>query len=229
MARLPRPVVAGVPLHITQRGNNRLRCFFVDADYMVYLDLLQQAAREAQCLIHAYVLMTNHVHLLLTPCDEYGPGALMKFVGERFVPYVNRRHARTGTLWEGRFRSCLVQTERYLMVCQRYIELNPVRARIVGDPIVYPWSSFRRHAHGQENPLITPHELYSKMGADPLSRQQAYRDLCAEALDDDTVEEVRRATKSNLALGNDAFTGRMADLMGHSMTPREGGRPRTRY
>ncbi len=229
MARLSRPVVANVPLHITQRGNNRLRCFFAESDYLVYLDLLSRAAREADCRIHSYVLMTNHIHLLLSPGDERGPAFLMKFLGERYVQYVNRRHSRTGTLWEGRFRSCLVQSERYLMVCQRYIELNPVRAQMVNDPFSYPWSSYRHHAYGEKSSLVTPHELYGRMGADPLLRQRAYRELCAEALDDDALSEVRRATKSNLALGSETFMEQMADLMGRSMTPGEGGRPRRYY
>lgn len=229
MARLSRPVVANVPLHITQRGNNRLRCFFGDSDYLVYLDLLNRAAREADCRIHSYVLMTNHIHLLLSPDDERGPAFLMKFVGERYVQYVNRRHSRTGTLWEGRFRSCLVQSEQYLMVCQRYIELNPVRAQMVNDPSSYPWSSYRYHANGEESSLVTPHELYGRMGADPLLRQRAYRELCADALDDDAVSEVRRATKSNLALGSETFTEQMADLMGRSMIRGEGARPRRYY
>lgn len=229
MARLSRPVVANVPLHITQRGNNRLRCFFVDSDYLVYLDLLSRAAHAADCKIHSYVLMTNHVHLLLSPADEHGPAFLMKFLGERYVQYVNRRHTRTGTLWEGRFRSCIVQSERYLMVCQRYIELNPVRAQMVDDPVSYRWSSYRHHAYGEESALVTPHELYGRMGADPIGRQRAYRELCAEALDDEALSEVRRATKSNLALGNESFTDQMADLVGRSMSPLESGRPRKYY
>lgn len=229
MTRLSRPVVANVPLHITQRGNNRLRCFFGDSDYMVYLDLLNKAAGEANCLIHAYVLMTNHVHLLLSPSDERGPAKLMKYVGERYVPFVNRRQARTGTLWEGRFHSCLVQSEQYFMACQRYIDLNPVRARIVVDPYAYLWSSYRHNAHGEASELLTQHETYEAIGEAPLMRQQAYRALCGEALDDDTLEKIRRATKSNLAFGCETFTSQMADLIGRSMTPRDGGRPRKHY
>lgn len=229
MSRLSRPVVANVPLHITQRGNNRLPCFFGDSDYLVYLDLMSKAAHEANCAIHAYVLMTNHIHLLVSPSDEQGPARLMKYVGERYVPYVNRRHSRSGTLWEGRFRSCLVQSERYLMVCQRYIELNLVRARMVSDPGGYSWSSYRSNANGEQNALITPHPLYCRLSADPLLRQQAYRALCDEALGDEALEEVRRATKCNMALGCEAFTDSMAGLLGRAMTPLESGRPRKHY
>ncbi|MDB5936693.1 MAG: transposase, partial [Massilia sp.] len=150
MARAPRPVLPDVPLHITQRGNNRLNCFFGEIDYLVYLELLRAAAQDASCDLHAYVLMTNHVHLLITPKDERGPASLMKSLGERYVQYVNRRYARTGTLWEGRYHSCLVQSERYLMVCQRYIELNPVRAMLADNPARYQWSSFLCNAYGKE-------------------------------------------------------------------------------
>jgi putative transposase len=180
---------------------------------MVYLDLLGRAARQAACQIHAYVLMTNHIHLLLTPTDELGPAALMKSLGERYVKYVNRRYARTGTLWEGRYRSCLVQSERYLMVCQRYIELNPVRANLVSDPVHYPWSSYRCNAHGEEGGLVTPHELYGRLGHDEASRAGAYRELCRQILTEDTLTQVRRATHRSLAFGNRAFADQMVQLL----------------
>jgi putative transposase len=210
MSRQSRPVVPEIPLHITQRGNNRLRCFFSDSDFMVYLDLLGIAARRTACQIHAYVLMTNHIHLLLTPTDEQGPAAMMKSLGERYVKYVNRRYSRTGTLWEGRYRSCLVQSERYLMVCQRYIELNPVRAKLVNDPFHYPWSSYLRNAHGKECGLVTPHELYSRLGNDKASRESSYRELFSEILTEDTLDQLRRATHRSLAFGNRAFADQMA-------------------
>jgi putative transposase len=216
-------------MHITPRGNNRLRCFFSDSDHLVYLELLGKAAHETGCLVHAYVLMTNHIHLLVSPSKEQGPGMMMKSLGEQYVSYVNRRQTRTGTLWEGRFRSCLVQTERYLMVCQRYIELNPVRAQMVSDPAAYSWSSYHRNAHGDANAVVTPHELYDRSGGDAIARQKAYRDLFDEALSVDTLKEVRRATHANSALGNDAFKDHIADLTGRSMTLRDGGRPRKHY
>jgi putative transposase len=209
MARPPRPVVPDVPLHITQRGNNRLDCFFAETDYLVYLDLLSNAAYAASCELHAYVLMTNHVHLLVSPKDERGPSLLMKSLGERYVQYVNRRYARTGTLWEGRFHSCLVQTERYLMVCQKYIELNPVRAKLANDPVGYPWSSYRRNGHGEENRIVTPHDLYVRLGKDPQSREQAYRALFKDELAENTLFEVRRATHHTRFLGSPDFREEM--------------------
>lgn len=226
MPRQSRPVIPEVPLHITQRGNNRLRCFFEETDFLVYLNLLHAASIQAACSVHAYVLMTNHVHLLVSPTDEQGPATLMKSLGERYVQYVNRRYARTGTLWEGRYHSCLVQCERYLMVCQRYIELNPVRACLVCEPASYPWSSYHHNAHGQESKLVTPHELYSRMGNDPASRQNAYRALFEELLGSDVMDLVRRATYGNHALGTPEFTEQLTQRLGRDVTPRENGRPR---
>ena len=225
MPRHPRPVLADVPLHITQRGNNRLKCFFGDGDFEVYLDLLQRAAELAHCEVHAYVLMTNHVHLLVSSSNTNGPAKLMKSLGERYVQYVNRRYARTGTLWEGRYRSCLVQSERYLMICQRYIELNPVRAQLVSHPADYPWSSYRRNAHGEGRAVITPHELYGRLGFDPVSREIAYRAMFKNALPEKTINKIRRATDSNNALGSPRFTERMACKLELPFLSRVNGRP----
>ncbi|MDL2355310.1 MAG: transposase [Pseudomonadota bacterium] len=226
MPRQSRPVIPEVPLHITQRGNNRLQCFFEEADFLVYLNLLRAASIEAGCQVHAYVLMSNHVHLLVSPSDEHGPAMLMKSLGERYVQYVNRRYARTGTLWEGRYHSCLVQCERYLMVCHRYIELNPVRARLVSEPAGYPWSSYQHNAHGRENRTVTAHALYSRMGSDPASRQIAYRALFDEVLAGDILERVRRATHGNHALGTPEFTDQLGQQLGRDVMPKVIGRPR---
>lgn len=213
MPRHPRPVIPEVPLHIIQRGNNRQICFFGNADFMVYLDLLGEAAERTSCRIHAYVLMTNHIHLLLTPSDERGPAALMKSLGERYVRYVNRRHGRTGTLWEGRYRSSLVQSEHYLMACQRYIELNPVRADMVADPFQYPWSSYRCNALGEGNGLVTPHELYRQLGDDAEARKLAYRALFEEVLSADTLNDLRQAVHCGVALGNLQFKDHVVKLL----------------
>lgn len=228
MPRQPRPIIPEVPIHITQRGNNRLKCFFSDTDFLVYLELLLNAALQAGCEVHAYVLMTNHIHLLVSSKDRCGPAALMKSLGERYVQYVNRHHARSGTLWEGRYHSCLVQCERYLMVCQRYIEMNPVRAHMVAHPASYQWSSYRRNALGERDALVTPHELYSRLGEDPNSRECAYRALFDDALTLSTIDEVRRATNGNLALGTKNFTDEMASILGRPLTRQLGGRPKKR-
>jgi putative transposase len=228
MPRLSRLVIPDVPLHITQRGNNRLKCFFENTDFVVYLKLLRTAAIQADCRVHAYVLMSNHVHLLVSPSHEYGPAMLMKALGERYVQYVNRRYSRTGTLWEGRYHSCLVQCERYLMACQRYVELNPVRASAVNEPADYPWSSYRHNAQGHPDKLVTPHELYGRLGKDPASRQSAYRALFDEVLGSDALRQVRQATHGNKAFGSPEFAAQFAQMVGRRLALRNAGRPRKR-
>jgi putative transposase len=201
MTRRPRLVLSAVPLHIIQRGNNRAPCFACETDYLVYLALARQYAAEAACQIHAYVLMTNHVHLLLSSESTTGPSVLMRRLGQHYVQYFNRNHGRTGTLWEGRFRSCLVESERYLLICQRYIELNPVRAGMVAEPGQYLWSSYRANALGVDDSLLTPHLIYTGLGKHGGERHAAYRSLFMEALPDDMLARIRRASNSNTAFG----------------------------
>jgi putative transposase len=224
MPRRPRPVLAEIPLHIIQRGNNRTRCFFGDADHLVYLDLLKRCAVDAQCLVHAYVLMSNHVHLLVTPQTRTSPAALMKALGQRYSQYVNRRYHRTGSLWEGRYKSSLVDHARYLLVCQRYIELNPVRAQMVTHPSHYPWSSYRTNAHGHPSELITPHLVYTALASHPVAREQAYRQLFEIPLPDETLNQVRRAACGNFVLGDACFAAAMAQSLGCEVIPRRSGR-----
>ncbi len=163
--------------------------------------MLRECAFDSGCAVHAYVLMTNHVHLLLSPDDGESASTLMQRLGQRYVQYFNRRHARTGTLWEGRFRSCPVQDDRYFLVCHRYIELNPVRARMVDAPAEYRWSSHMANAYGHENPLVTPHLVYESLGADTVMRQFAYRHLFSETLSPELIDDVRRASNGNRTLG----------------------------
>jgi putative transposase len=201
---MPRPrrvILPSVPLHVIQRGNNRIPCFASHNDYLVYLDMLRECAFDCGCAVHAYVLMSNHVHLLLSPEDADGVSTMMQRLGGRYVLYFNRRHARTGTLWEGRFRASVVQDERYLMICHRYIELNPVRACMVDAPADYPWSSHQANAFGRQDTLLTPHSLYTRLGKDPATRQAAYRHLFNEALSSEALDQLRQAGKSNRPLG----------------------------
>lgn len=228
MSRRPRLVLSGTPLHIIQRGNNRGYCFFAESDYLVFLDLLRDCAAEADCDVHAYVLMTNHVHLLLSPGNVQGPAALMQRLGQRYVQYVNRRHARTGTLWEGRFRSCLVGDERYMLICQRYIELNPVRARIVDDPALYRWSSYGINALGQHSEWLLPHTAYAALARQDEARRGAYRELFREVLPDEMLERIRFASNGNFAFGNEEFSDAAAKMLGCSVVPGSGGRPMKR-
>lgn len=226
MARRARLVIPGVPLHIIQRGHNRRACFMAGRDYRVYLSMLGTCAADAGCAIHAYVLMTNHVHLLITPGKSESAGKLMKALGQRYVQYINRHHLRTGTLWEGRFRSCIVDEEAYYLTCQRYIELNPVRADMVEHPRSYPWSSYRVNAEGLASQLITPHALYLRLAQSDQDRFNAYRELFQEALPSEAVELLRRATNGNYALGDVAFVKQAADVLARYVEPRRAGRPR---
>ncbi len=226
MPRRPRLVLPNIPLHLIQRGNNRQACFFADEDYLFYLDWLALYAGSTGCRIHAYALMTNHVHLLVSAQHDAAPGEMMKALGQRYVQYVNRTYRRSGTLWEGRFRSCLTQAEDYLLSCQRYIELNPVRAGMVEHPADYRWSSYRANAQGEENSLAVPHEVYAALGADAAGRQAAYRELFRHELEPGLVDEIRRATQGNFALGSPLFAEQVAAALGRRAVPGKSGRPR---
>lgn len=226
MPRRARLALPNVPLHVIQRGNNRQACFYADEDYRFYLDWLREYADKTGCQIHAYVLMTNHVHLLISATRPEAPGALMKALGQRYVQYVNRTYRRSGTLWEGRFRSCLTQEESYLLACQRYIELNPVRADMVAHPAEYRWSSYRGNAQGDPDALLKPHSLYLVLGKDAASREAAYRELFRYELEPGLVDEIRRATNGNYALGNAAFAEQVTTALGRRAVPGKSGRPR---
>lgn len=225
MPRRARVVLPNVPLHLIQRGNNRQVCFVADEDFRVYLDWLHEYAGKTGCRVHAYVLMTNHVHLLVSAGQEDAPGALMKALGQRYVQYFNRTYRRSGTLWEGRYRSCLTQAEDYLLACQRYIELNPVRARMVEHPAEYRWSSYRANAQGEASSLLDPHAVYLALGATPEARQASYRELFRYELEPGLVDEIRRATNGNFALGNARFSAEVAAMLGRRVTPGRAGRP----
>ncbi|MBP5987255.1 MAG: transposase [Azonexus sp.] len=226
MPRRPRLALPGVPLHLIQRGNNRQACFFAEEDYRFYLEWLAEYAGKTGCRVHAYGLMTNHVHLLISADNAGGTGALMKALGQRYVQYVNRVYRRSGSLWEGRFRSCPIQEEAYLLACQRYIELNPVRAGMVEHPGEYHWSSYRANGEGEENALIRPHGLYEALGQEATSRQAAYRELFRYELEPGLVDQIRRATNGNFVLGNERFATEVAAVIGRRVLPGKSGRPR---
>jgi putative transposase len=225
MPRRARVAVAGIPWHIIQRGNNRSACFYSEVDYLVYLDLLKQQTQKYSCDVHSYCLMTNHVHLLLTPETAEGPSLMMKHLGQRYVQYVNRTYRRSGTLWEGRFKSCLAQSDRYLLVCSRYIELNPVRAAMVEFPGQYPWSSYSSNANGKLDELISPHPLYLALGASSEDRCRAYRELVCMNYDNEINLEIRRATQGNYVLGDSKFSAEIAGTLGRRVLPGKSGRP----
>lgn len=175
MPRKPRMYLAGIPAHIVQRGNNRDTCFFSDDDYLFYSDVLGQGLRRYHVKLHAYCLMTNHVHLLMTPEDEFSISHVMQHIGRRYVQYINKTYRRSGTLWEGRHKASLVDADNYLLKCYRYIEMNPVVASMVETPERYRWSSYGWHAWGRSNEIIKDHVLYEQLGCTSDIKQQAYR------------------------------------------------------
>lgn len=210
MPRLPRFVIPGQSQHVIQRGNNRTPIFRAEGDYRYYLEKLQGASDKHQCAIHAYVLMGNHVHLLVTPGTEDGIGKMMQMVGRYYVQYFNYCYKRTGTLWEGRYRATLIDSEHYLLTCMRYIELNPVRAQgLVEHPSEYPWSSYRFNALGNQDALVTPHPEYQRLGTSEEERQAAYRQLFKARIPDTTLNEIRKATNKAWVLGSERFISRM--------------------
>ena len=225
MPRRARLVIPGIPWHIIQRGNNRIPCFYADEDYRRYLDDLGEMAEKYECALHAYVLMTNHVHLLLTPNREDSAALLMKHLGQRYVQYINRCYRRSGTLWEGRYRSCLVQSDTYVLTCYRYIELNPVRANMVRHPSDYRWSSYRMNGAGKPMSLITPHPEYLGLGMTDESRRENYRGLFRAHLDTEVMADIRRSTNGNYVLGNDRFKEEIARMLKRRVSPGRAGRP----
>lgn len=214
MPRRARLRFAGVPLHVIQRGNNRIACFFAEQDYRFYLHHLEELAQRFECSVHAYVLMTNHVHLLITPSETDSASLLMKHLGQRYVQYVNRAHRRSGTLWEGRFKSSLVQRQEYLLKCHRYIELNPVRARLVPHPRDYSWSSYRVNGDLHASALVTQHDCYVALGESPEQRAAAYRGLFRFEPDEEELNDIRSAANGGFALGNQRFKDEISARLG---------------
>lgn len=226
MARLPRLDMPGVPQHVIQRGNNRTTCFFNPADYTFYLASLGEAAQKAHCAVHAYVLMTNHVHLLVTAEVPGGLSLMMQSLGRRYVRYINRLYNRTGTLWEGRFKSSLVESERYFLTCARYIELNPVRAAMVQNPADYPWSSYTAHAYGGGEPWLVHHACYTHLGPNARGRQAAYRALFQDAITPETLTAIRRSLNRSGVLGSPQFQESIEAQLARRVRPGKPGRPK---
>ena len=226
MPRRSRVHLDGVPLHIVQRGHDRAPCFFGEEDYLSYLRWLGEALAECRCALHAYVLMSNHVHLLLTPKQAEAVPRLVISVGRRYVQYVNRSYRRSGTLWDSRYKSSSIQAHTYLLACQRYIELNPVRAAMVDDPAHYRWSSYRANGLGLADTLLTPHALYRSLGDGDKERRSAYRALFRGQLDRAVIDDIRLALNQNQPLGNERFYARIEKLTGVRREARPRGRPR---
>lgn len=223
MARLPRYVISGQPQHIIQRGNNREPIFYAETDYHFYLEKLFDACQKHDCDLHAYVLMTNHVHLLMTPHSTDGIGRVIQMLGRYYVQYFNYTYDRTGTLWEGRYKATLLDSDEYLLTCMRYIELNPVRAGMVEHSRDYPWSSYNCNALGHEDKLVTPHMLYKRLGVIESERQAAYRALFRHRLAERTLEQLREATNKAWVLGNDQFRERIESQLNRRCSPKARG------
>ncbi|GAB3353489.1 transposase [Lysobacter tyrosinilyticus] len=200
--------------------------FFTDGDYLRYRTDLRELALREGCAIHAYALMTNHVHLLMTPMAAGAVARLMQSLGRRYVRYVNDSYHRTGTLWEGRYKSCLVDDGNYLLQCHRYIELNPLRAAMVADPCDYPWSSHRRNARGDYDPLISPHPSYLGLSPDTDQRQRIYRALVMETVDPTEIQAIREHLQRQHAYGTHRFRVAIETQLGRSAGPQKIGRPR---
>ena len=224
MARLPRYFVPNVPLHIILRGNNRMAMFLHPSDYFKFKQTLLFAAERHALAIHAYVFMTNHVHLLASPDTSDSAPKTMQSVGRRYVQYFNLRYKRTGTLWEGRYRATVVDTECYLFECMRYIELNPVRAGIVAHPRDFAWSSYRANAGGGVDPLLTPHVLYGALSNDLKLRLIAYRALFNAPIDDACAAKIRNCTNKAWALGTSEFKENVENIAARRTDPLPRGR-----
>ena len=229
MARLPRYVVPGQPQHIIQRGNNRQMVFAAEADYQFFRDALVEAAIKHGLQIHAFVWMTNHIHLLATPQVENSISKVFQSVGRKYVQYFNYTYRRTGTLWEGRYRATVVESERYLLTLMRYIELNPVRAGMTSHPADYPWSSYGYNALGKaglnENWLI-PHAEYLRLGRTPVERQQAYQALFRVEIAMADLAQIRDSTHKGWALGSEKYQATIELLSNRRTASRGVGRPR---
>lgn len=224
MARRARFILPGVPLHIVHRGNDRKTCFFEDADFRVYSRSLETHSAAFECDVHSYVLMTNHVHILVTPRTEDAPGRMMKAIAQNFAQYINRRRGRTGCLWEGRYWSGIVDDGNYFLRCQRYIELNPVKARMVGRPGEYPWSSYKANAGEAAAGFLRFHGEYRRLGDTDAERHRSYRDLLSVMPTDREWDAIQAAVKGGFAWGSEEFLERIECRLGEGAVRRRAAR-----
>ena len=225
MARLARLAVVGFAHHVIVRGNNRQAIFVDDADRLKWLALQALYAQEFQVQVHAYVLMGDHVHLLVTPTTEQGLPKFMQYLGRQYVSRFNRRHGRSGTLWEGRYKSSVIQSERYLLNCVIYMDLNPVRAGMVGEPADYAWSSYLHYAGVQADNTLTPHPLQWALGNTPFAREAAYKDLVAHGLASSVAQQLTEFTLKSWALGDKGFLEGLQSKTSRRLTKTTVGRP----
>lgn len=225
MARLPRLTLAGYPHHVIQRGNNRQAIFVTTADYQHLLGLIEDNAKKFEVDVHAYVLMTNHFHLLATPQTDNALPQLMQAVGRSYVRYFNDSQRRTGSLWEGRYRSTLIQTDRYLLACMAYIDLNPVRAAMVAEPLGYAWSSHGFYVGARSDKLVTPHALFWDLANTPFGREAAYADLVRAGISEEQQTALTQSALAGWALGEADFVADLQKRTERRVNKSKAGRP----
>jgi putative transposase len=225
MARLPRLTLPGYPHHIIQRGNNRQTVFSSATDHQVFLALLEESARKFGVALHAYVLMDNHFHLLATPSTAESLPQMMQAAGRRYVRYFNDSQARSGTLWEGRYRATVIEAERYLLACMAYMDLNPVRAGLVAEVKDYPWSSYGHYAGLRVDGLLTPHPMVWALGNTPFAREAAYAELVRAGITLEQQDQLTRSALSGWALGGDGFLAELQKRTERRVTRNQAGRP----
>lgn len=229
MARLPRLTLPGYPHHVIQRGNNRQAIFLSSADYLVLLGLLEENAQKFGVALHAYVLMSNHFHLLVTPTSDEGLPQMMQAVGRRYVRYFNDSQGRSGTLWEGRYRSTVIETDRYLLACMAYIDLNPVRAGMVKEARDYPWSSHGHYVGLRTDKLLTPHPLFWELGNTPFAREAAYAELVRAGITLTQQDALTRSSLGGWALGSDDFVADLQKRTDRRVNKAQPGRPISKF
>lgn len=226
MPRLPRLSLPGMPQHVIQRGNNRQACFYSDEDNHFYLTCLREACEKYQVSVHAYVLMTNHAHLLMTPAETGGVSYVLQTLGRRYVRYINHLYRRSGTLWEGRYHSSLIESERYLLTCYRYIELNPVRAGMTDNPEHYPWSSYHHNALGKLDKVIEEHSEYIRLGSTSEERRHVYKGLFRTHINSDVIDTITTSTCENRVLGSEQFKDEIEVALSVKIRKKKAGRPK---
>ncbi len=226
MPRKPRFFLPNVPVHMIVRGNSRQAVFAEDEDYFAYRSWLKEASELYNCQIHAYVMMTNHVHILLSAEEPTNISKLSQAVGRKYVPYFNHKYGKSGTLWEGRFKSSSIDSKFYLLACYRYIELNPIRAGMVKNSEDYVWSSYHANALGEKDSLITAHPVYLRLGKTKTQRQSTYKDLFKEPLGENLITEIRQTTQTGTPLGSDKFRQQIEELLGVKTGYAKRGRPK---
>jgi putative transposase len=225
MSRIPRLVIPNHPHHVVQRGNNKQKIFHDADDYLAFLGWLRGASRQFKVAIHAYVLMSNHFHLLASPSDPQGLARMMQWVGRFYVPYFNRKYDRSGALWQGRFKTSVIESEQYFMFCSRYIEMNPVRADLVVHPGGYMWSSYAHHVGDKLDTLIVDHPLYWALGNTPFEREVAYKQWMAQVVAQEEVDSLRHAIQKGWALGSERFQIDLEKRTNRRVRPAKRGRP----